>query len=248
VLTDKEGKLRKNFVLRVVFLIVVIGLVGAGTIYHVVKISRNTISQSISEPSIVYDRNGEVVARFFIENGAVPREEYNLAPYFVSHILFNELLPRYGAERVYTGGLRVHTTIDLRLQQKAQEVIRSLRTQGALVALEARWRNAPEGVRLPHHPQVLSIRLRKALRAVLRYDVIVLNPQAAPAFYIYTGLYRDYVPRLQGVLRKIRYTRRFVHLEPQPVPQPVNEIFFVPCVGYDPASHCVDIFAGDAWP
>ena len=52
VLTDKEGKLRKSFVLRAVLLVIVIGLAGAGTIYHVVKISGNTISQPISEPSI----------------------------------------------------------------------------------------------------------------------------------------------------------------------------------------------------
>jgi len=64
-------------------------------------------------------------------------EEHNLAPYFVSHILFNYLLPEFGADRVYTGGLRIYTTIDLRLQQKAQEAIYSMRTQGALVSLEA---------------------------------------------------------------------------------------------------------------
>jgi len=64
-------------------------------------------------------------------------EEHNHAPYFVSHILFNYLLPEFGADRVYTGGLRIYTTIDLRLQQKAQETVYSMRTQGALVSIEA---------------------------------------------------------------------------------------------------------------
>ncbi|MCL2011145.1 MAG: PBP1A family penicillin-binding protein [Synergistaceae bacterium] len=64
-------------------------------------------------------------------------EEYNRAPYFVSHILFNDLLPRYGADRVYTGGLRIHTTLDLKLQEAGQEAIRSLKSQGALVCIEA---------------------------------------------------------------------------------------------------------------
>ena len=64
-------------------------------------------------------------------------EEYNRAPYFVSHILFNDLLPRYGADRVYTGGLRIYTTLDLKLQEAGQEAVRSLKTQGALVCLEA---------------------------------------------------------------------------------------------------------------
>jgi penicillin-binding protein 1A len=64
-------------------------------------------------------------------------EEYNLAPYFVSHILFNELLPKYGTDLVYTGGLQIKTTLDLDLQGAAQEAIRSLKSQGALVCLAA---------------------------------------------------------------------------------------------------------------
>ena len=58
------------------------------------------------------------------------------APYFVSHILFKHLLPTYGADRVYRGGLRIHTTIDLALQKKAEEVISKLPYEGALVALD----------------------------------------------------------------------------------------------------------------
>jgi penicillin-binding protein 1A len=64
-------------------------------------------------------------------------EEYNLAPYFVSHILFNDLLPQYGTDVVYTGGLQIHTTLDLKLQEAAQEAIGALKTQGALVCLAA---------------------------------------------------------------------------------------------------------------
>jgi len=57
-----------------VLLLVVIGLASAGVAYYVVKISEDLptkddiLYQSVSEPSIVYDRNGEVVARLFIEN------------------------------------------------------------------------------------------------------------------------------------------------------------------------------------
>jgi penicillin-binding protein 1A len=64
-------------------------------------------------------------------------EEYNLAPYFVSHLLFNELLPKYGTDLVYTGGLQIKTTLDLDLQEAGQEAIRSLKSQGALVCLAA---------------------------------------------------------------------------------------------------------------
>jgi penicillin-binding protein 1A len=69
------------------------------------------------------------------------------APYFVSYIL-PTLLKRYGEDAVYTGGLRVYTTLDLRLQEAAQAAVRqgideALRQhlnvhQGALVALDPR--------------------------------------------------------------------------------------------------------------
>ncbi|MCL1875933.1 MAG: PBP1A family penicillin-binding protein [Synergistaceae bacterium] len=63
-------------------------------------------------------------------------EEYNRAPYFVSHILFNDLLPKYGTDKVYGGGMEVFTTLDIRLQDKAQAVVADMKTQGAIVAIE----------------------------------------------------------------------------------------------------------------
>jgi len=61
------------------------------------------------------------------------------APYFVNYVK-QQLVARYGAKRVFGGGLRVRTTIDLRLQQFAREAIQKWLTeedgpQAALVAL-----------------------------------------------------------------------------------------------------------------
>lgn len=58
------------------------------------------------------------------------------APYFVSHILFKQLLPKYGRDRIYRGGLRIHTTIDLELQELAEKVVGKMKNEGALVALD----------------------------------------------------------------------------------------------------------------
>lgn len=58
------------------------------------------------------------------------------APHFVSYLLFNYLLPNYGTEKVYRGGLRVYTTIDMDLQRKAEELIAGMKHEGALVALD----------------------------------------------------------------------------------------------------------------
>jgi penicillin-binding protein, 1A family len=58
------------------------------------------------------------------------------APYFVSHILFKELLPTYGRDRVYRGGLNIHTTIDMKLQRHAESVVSKMKFEGALVTLD----------------------------------------------------------------------------------------------------------------
>ncbi|MDR3163978.1 MAG: PBP1A family penicillin-binding protein [Synergistaceae bacterium] len=58
------------------------------------------------------------------------------APYFVSHILFKELLPKYGRDKIYKGGLTIRTTIDLELQKHAESVISKMKVEGALVCLD----------------------------------------------------------------------------------------------------------------
>ncbi|MDR1514149.1 MAG: PBP1A family penicillin-binding protein [Synergistaceae bacterium] len=75
---------------------------------------------------LTYARKAEAKASFVMED----------APYFVSHVLFKHLLPKYGREKIYRGGLRVQTTIDLDLQRQAEEVISKMKFEGALVALD----------------------------------------------------------------------------------------------------------------
>lgn len=65
------------------------------------------------------------------------------APYFVNYVL-RQMIKRHGADLVYQGGLKVYTTLNWEMQQKAEEIlsseIRSLHgdgiTEGALVTLE----------------------------------------------------------------------------------------------------------------
>jgi penicillin-binding protein 1A len=64
------------------------------------------------------------------------------AQYFVNYVK-QQLIDEYGAARVFGGGLEVHTTIDLELQQAARDAIRKTLTDpegpsAALVALDPR--------------------------------------------------------------------------------------------------------------
>jgi penicillin-binding protein 1A len=62
-------------------------------------------------------------------------QEYNRAPYFTAHLLFNELLPKYGPDLVYAGGMEIHTTLDVRMQEAAENAMKGLKSQGAIVAM-----------------------------------------------------------------------------------------------------------------
>ena len=57
------------------------------------------------------------------------------ASYYLDYIA-NELVGRYGANRVYKGGLTVYTSLDLRIQQAAESVLDQL--QGAVFSLDPR--------------------------------------------------------------------------------------------------------------
>lgn len=56
------------------------------------------------------------------------------ASYFLDYVA-NELVGRYGANRVYKGGLRVYTTLDMSMQQAAENTLGNY--QGAVLILDA---------------------------------------------------------------------------------------------------------------
>lgn len=56
-----------------------------------------------------------------------------LAPYFVDYVSA-KLVDSYGATAVYRGGLRVHTTLDLKMQKAARDALG--KNQGAIVAID----------------------------------------------------------------------------------------------------------------
>ncbi len=58
------------------------------------------------------------------------------APYFISYLLFGNLLPKYGSDAIYRGGMRIYTTLDADLQRDAEEAIKRLPSEGAIIAID----------------------------------------------------------------------------------------------------------------
>ncbi|HXL04087.1 MAG TPA: penicillin-binding protein 1A [Bacillota bacterium] len=82
--------------------------------------------------------------------GAIePRPSKQAAPYFVSYVR-DRMISKYGHETVYKGGLKIYTTLDLRLQNLANQILLSnlpnggkdskglTQPQAAMVVLDAR--------------------------------------------------------------------------------------------------------------
>lgn len=52
------------------------------------------------------------------------RPEFLKYPYFTSYVI-HELSQRYSEEQLYRGGLKIYTSVDLKLQRKAEEILRA---------------------------------------------------------------------------------------------------------------------------
>ncbi|GAG61009.1 unnamed protein product [marine sediment metagenome] len=58
-----------------------------------------------------------------------------IAPYFSTFIL-SQLLEEYGANVVYKGGLKIYTTLDLKMQNFAEKALQESGHEGAIIAIE----------------------------------------------------------------------------------------------------------------
>ena len=69
----------------------------------------------------------------------LPATTRGVAPYFTQYVI-DQLVARYGQERVFGGGLRVYTTIDLKLQAAAAKAVKlklkHVGPSGALVSID----------------------------------------------------------------------------------------------------------------
>ncbi len=92
----------------------------------------NNLENALRRRNIVLNRMEDLGIITAEENQAARDEEINIergeteeediAPYFVEHIR-RKLIEQFGAQKVYSGGLEVHTTLDFEMQKEAEQTI-----------------------------------------------------------------------------------------------------------------------------
>jgi penicillin-binding protein 1A len=192
------------------------------------------LSRDPSAYSPIYDRAGAVVRRNLIlremaSQGyisqarerkaqraklrvfhAMPPGELGTAAYFIDYVV-RQLVARYGARETFEGGLRVHTTLDLRMQQDALTAMKGILPAGpagALVSIDPangfiramtttlNWKRTKFDLAWQAHRQLGSAMKPFALVAAVEEGAnpattyyasqplhIFLGPQAVPPFW-----------------------------------------------------------------
>lgn len=96
------------------------------------KARRNLVLDIMAEQGIITSHAAQAAKK---EELVLSPRRGGKAPYFVDYVT-SLLISTYGRERVYRSGLRVHTTLDLRLQDIARQALQSQKYPGALVCLD----------------------------------------------------------------------------------------------------------------
>ncbi|MDT8901467.1 transglycosylase domain-containing protein [Anaeroselena agilis] len=95
---------------------------------------RGTVLQGMANAGYISQEQAEAAQREPIVLAGKKRRVVQ-ASYFLDYVA-KELVGRYGANRVYKGGLKVYTTLDINLQQAAEAVLGKF--QGAVLSLDPR--------------------------------------------------------------------------------------------------------------
>ncbi|MCK8818100.1 PBP1A family penicillin-binding protein [Natroniella sulfidigena] len=94
---------------------------------------RNVVLNRMLEQGYITAEEAEKASQeeLNLEQGEEDDNNDNIAPYFVEHIR-KELLDEFGARKVYTGGLEVHTSLDLEMQKQAEETVKQAIESGEI--------------------------------------------------------------------------------------------------------------------
>ncbi|MBR1418692.1 MAG: transglycosylase domain-containing protein, partial [Synergistaceae bacterium] len=140
---NKKKRKKRPSILKIIFmtilllLLLAVGAASAGVAWYIVKISEDLPSMvevanpKSSLPSIVYDRNNEIIARLFIEN-RTPLELHQISPWLVKAVLAAEDSAFY-----QHGGIRIGSI----LRALWIDVVEGGKVQGASTITQQLARN-----------------------------------------------------------------------------------------------------------
>ncbi len=84
---------------------------------------RNIVLNRMLELGYINKQEAEKAKSSAIKVKSSQPQENDLAPYFVRYVR-DKLIERFGAQMVYSGGLKVYTTLDVDMQKKANKAIK----------------------------------------------------------------------------------------------------------------------------
>ena len=95
---------------------------------------RNIILTKMAEQGYISKEKAQQAKKQAIKLERPTEDNEKIAPYFVNHIR-KKLIAKFGAKRVYTGGLEVHTTLDIKMQKQANTAIENALKTGYIPSI-----------------------------------------------------------------------------------------------------------------
>jgi len=86
---------------------------------------RNLVIRKMVENGFITEEQAEAAKKERVRLAGLKRGRTYKAPHFVDYVL-DQLLEKYGPEKVYEGGLEVYTTLDYRIQGIAEEAVKKV--------------------------------------------------------------------------------------------------------------------------
>ncbi|MGM0369808.1 MAG: transglycosylase domain-containing protein [Bacillota bacterium] len=93
------------------------------------KARRNIVINNMANQGYISREKAKQAKQKDIDLERATEENEKIAPYFITHIR-KKLIDKFGAKRVYTGGLEVHTTLDPKMQKQANKSVENALEDG----------------------------------------------------------------------------------------------------------------------
>lgn len=111
---------------------------------------RNVVLKNMLAQGKITEQEYDEARASKLRLGPRPRNERWKAPYFVQYVL-KQVSSEYGESNIFHGGLQIYTTLDYRMQKKAEEAVREGVERN-------RWRRVGEGALVAMDPQTGFVR------------------------------------------------------------------------------------------